>query len=282
MKTARAGLAALLLVTLVPSAQAVPVANSAAAKSALQASHAHALDTAANGNLKAAIREMQLALSVSKDAPRAERDRVELSIGRLHYENGDFDKAVEAYGHVAKGGPSWLEALEEEAWAQFRRGQPHDSIARLKTVTSSAFVETTTSEPFFLLGLAQLRVCDYKAVFQTIEKFKERFIGKAKAYEASTKASEKTKLKEIGESVQKLNIVEAEAIQRLYLDENGKPRRGSAPSITKGSDQLSFPDDDTDEVWMDEVDSYKVTLKGCVAPGPVVARKDAASKEITR
>lgn len=280
MKSAKAGFAALLFVTLAgPQAYA---ASKSEAKSALQSAHARALDTAATGNVKAAIRELRVAISQAKNAPRVEKDRASLSLGRLHYENGEFDKAIEAYGTVQKGGPSWLEALEEEAWAQFRRGQPHDSIARLKTVTSSAFTEKTTSEPFFLMGLAQLRVCDYKAVFQTIEKFKERFLAKAKALEASSSARDKAALKEIGETVQKLNIVEAEAIQRLYLDENGKPRRGSAPAIAKGRDQLSFPDDDSDEVWMDEVDAYKVTLKGCVNPGPVVAKKDGASKEITR
>ncbi|MES2963921.1 MAG: hypothetical protein V4760_08525 [Bdellovibrionota bacterium] len=279
MKSARAGLVALLFVTLAPHADA---AANTAAKSELQTAHAHALDTAMGGNVKMAIRELRVALTNAKAAPRNERDRAALSLGRLHYENGEYTKAIEAYGQVAKGGQAWLEALEEEAWAQFRRGQPQDSISRLKTVTSSAFTEKTSSEPFFLLGLAQLRVCDYKAVFQTIEKFKGRFLGKTKSLEASNKSSDKAALKEIGETVQKLNIVEAEAIQRLYLDENGKPRRGSAPSIAKGRDQLSFPDEDTDEVWMDEVDAYKVTLKGCVASGPVVAKKDSASKEITQ
>lgn len=272
MNPAKAGLAALLFIALAP--QAFAAGNSAAAKSALQSAHAQALDAAAAGNVKSAIRELRVALANAKEAPKAEQDRAELSLGRLLYENGEYAKAIEAFGQVSKGGAAWLEALEGEAWAQFRRGQAHDSIARLKTVTSSAFVDKTNSEPFFLMGLAQLRVCDYKAVFQTIEKFKGRFLPKAKAFEASNKASDKAALKEIGETVQKLNIVEAEAIQRLYLDENGKPRRGSAPSIVKGRDQLSFPDDDTDEVWMDEVDSYKVTLKGCVAPGPVVAKKE--------
>lgn len=275
MRTARAGLTALLFVTLAPMAHAA-TPSALAAKSALQTAHAHALDTAAGGNVKSAIRELRVALANAKGASQVEQDRAKLSLGRLHYENGDFQKAIEAFSSVSKGGRAWLEALEGEAWAQFRSGQPHDSIARLKTVTSSAFVDQTNSEPFFLLGLAQLRVCDYKAVFQTIEKFKERFLPKTKAYEASNKSSDKAALKEIGETVQKLNIVEAEAIQRLYLDENGKPRRGSAPSIAKGRDQLSFPDDDTDEVWMDEVDAYKVTLKGCVAPGPVVAKKENA------
>ena len=140
------------------------------------------------------------------------------------------------------------------------------------------------------MGLAQLRVCDYKSVFKTIDLFKNRFREKTRMFEASKSAQDKAQLNEIGESVQKLNIVEAEAIQRLYLDENGKPRKGSPPSVARTVDQLSFPaTDGDDEVWMDEIDGYRVTLKGCVPPVSAtgqIARRDApigvSQKEMKR
>ena len=234
--------------------------------SGYRAAHLGALTAASNGDLKGAIRALQ-ALAAKK-MPQSDRDRVLLSAGRLQYELGKFSDAIATYAKVSRTGPSWMEALEETAWAEFRAGRPQETIARLKTVTSPAFKEDTKSEPLFLLGLAQLRVCDYKAVFKTIELFKTRFADKAKVMEASGTAKDKASLTEIGDTVQKLNLVEAEVIQRLYVDENGKKRGGSTPSVSRGSDQLSFPSMEDDEFWLDEVDGYKVSLKGCLPPAP--------------
>jgi tetratricopeptide (TPR) repeat protein len=238
----------------------------------VQAAHLRALQQAQRGDVKGAIRALQ-ALSVDK-VPNGEKDRVFMSLGRLDYEIGNYDQAIAAYAKVRKAGPNWLESLEETAWAQFREGHPEQTVALLKTVTSVAFKDGQSSEPYFLMGLAQLRVCDFKGVFKTIDLFKSRFGGAAKALESSKLASDQLRLKEIGESVQKLNLVEAETIQRLYIDENGKKHSGSTPSITRNSDQLSFPAGEDEEFWLDEVDGYKVSLKGCQAP---IASKKVAS-----
>jgi tetratricopeptide (TPR) repeat protein len=244
------------------------------------AEHLRALNQAQAGNIKGAVRALQIL--ASRNIPAFERDRVYLSIGRLDYEIGYFDAAITAYEKVDKTGPSWMESLEETAWAELRAGRPDVTIGKLKTVTSIAFKDETNSEPFFLMGLAQLRVCDFKAVFKTIDLFKSRFLGTTKALEASKLAKDQARLKEIGETVQKLNLVEAETIQRLYVDENGKKRGGSTPSIVKGSDQLSFPATDDDEFWLDEVDGYKVSLKGCLKPLPAKAVASSSKNEVVK
>lgn len=242
--------------------------------------HLRALTQAQAGDIKGAVRALQVL--ASKSIPTSERDRVYLSIGRLDYEIGYFDNAIAAFEKVEKTGPSWMESLEEAAWAEFRAGRPQATIGKLKTVTSIAFKDDTNSEPFFLMGLAQLRVCDFKAVFKTIDLFKSRFMGTTKTLEASTLAKDQVRLKEIGETVQKLNLVEAETIQRLYVDENGKKRGGSMASIAKGSDQLSFPATDDDEFWLDEVDGYKVSLKGCMKPAAPKVVASSSKNEVTK
>ena len=242
-----------------PSAKK-PVATMEAG--AVRAEHRQALSQALNGDVKGGLRALK-ALS-KKSLPSDEADRIQMSIGRLSYETGDYAGAVSAYGKVNKNGPSYLESLEEAAWADFRNNETTKALAKLKTVTSPAFKGQVRSEPFFLQGLAQLRVCDFKSVFKTIDTFKSRFSGEVKSLEASPSSADKAKLKEIGNSVQKLNLVEAETIQRLYLDENGKKRSGSPARISKGSDQLSFPTTDDDELWMDELEGFQVTTKGCL------------------
>ncbi len=256
-----------------PATKVVPGAVPLLAKTA----HLNALKQAMGGDLKGGIRALQIL--ASKRFPNVEKDRVLMSLGRLQYEAGQFENSIASYGRVSKTGTSWLEALEEKAWAEFRAGRPEQTIGSLKTVTSSVFKDDTKSEPYFLLGLAQLRVCDFKAVYKTLDLFKSRFGGVAKKIEASKLPSDQSRLKEIGETVQKLNLVEAEVIQRLYIDEDGKKRSGSAPSISRNSDQLSFPASDDDEFWLDEVDGYKVSLKGCMKPQSTKLKSVASSKD---
>lgn len=231
-------------------------------ESSARAEHREALSLALRGDVKGGLRALK-ALS-KKSLPSAEADRIQMSIGRLAYETGDYAGAVSAYDKVDKKGSSYLESLEEAAWAEFRNDETPKALAKLKTVTSPAFKGQVRSEPFFLQGLAQLRVCDFKSVFKTIDMFKTRFTEDVKTLEASSLSSDKTKLKEIGNTVQKLNLVEAETIQRLYLDENGKKRSGSPARIKKGSDQLSFPTTEDEELWMDELEGFQVTTKGCL------------------
>ena len=260
-------MASALVLTSALSAQAKPnLPDGKITAAAFNSSHLAALNQAMNGDLKGGVRA--LLVLADKKVPQSDKDRVLLSAGRLQYENGQFDNAIATDAKVSRTGASWMEALEETAWAEFRAGRPQETIARLKTVTSPAFKDDTKSEPLFLMGLAQLRVCDFKAVFKTIDLFKTRFGDKAKVLETSKVAKDQAALAEIGETVQKLNLVEAEVIQRLYVDENGKKRSGSTPSIAKDSDQLSFPTLEDDEFWLDEVDGFKVSLKGCLPPAP--------------
>jgi hypothetical protein len=264
----------LFVAALIALAQVAHAAPETVTTTQARAEHLKALTQAANGDTKGAIRALQ-GLSL-KTFAKGEKDRVFISMGRLNYEIGNFDNAIAAYGKVEKTGPNWMESLEETAWAQFRLGHPQETIAKLKTVINPVFKSESTSEAYFLLGLAQLRVCDFKAVFKTIELFKKNFSDVTKQLEATNKND--PKLKEIGETVQKLNLVEAETIQRLYVDENGKKRKGSVAKIERTGDEISFPSTEDDEFWLDEVDAYKVSLKGCLPPGSNKTAKNEVVK----
>lgn len=234
-------------------------------KSDAREMHAKALDIALSGNPKGAL-ELLKSLKSSK-LSADEMDRVYISIGRIQYQLGNFADSVEAYGKVRKGSASWLESLEERSASLLRLGKPQEALASLKTVLTPIFEDRTASEPFFVTALAQLRVCDYKSVFKTLDTFKERYRDKVKGWEKNrTDVASQSKLHEARETIKKLNLVEAEAIQHLYIDESGKRQAGAPPKIQRESDDLTFPSDsDTEnkEVWLDEVDSYKVTTKGC-------------------
>lgn len=250
-----------------PSVKSAPVAN-------VMQRHQTAIEQALKGDAKGALQILK-ALAETSMSP-AERDRVMLTTARVHYQLGEDQAAVAAYNQVRKGGTSWLEALEERSSSYMRMGRPQDALASLKTVLTPIFKDQIMAEPYYLAALAQLRVCDFKGVFRTLDLFKERFRDRVKAWEASVAGGNadvltRVRLDETRETIQKLNLLEAEAIQRVYMDEGGKHSPGSVPKIVKGPDQLSFPmdpDSDAKEVWVDEVDDYRVNVKGCPTAGP--------------
>jgi len=246
------------------------LAPAAASGASARETHLQAIEHALKGDTILALAVLKPLASAPMSAD--EHDRVLLTLARVQYQAGDDAAAIEAYSQIRKGGPAWLEALEERASAYMRLGRPQDALASLKTVLTPMFKDKILSEPYYLAALAQLRVCDFKAVFKTLALFKERFRDRVKEWDAA-KADPvaQSRLVETRETIQKLNLLEAEAIQRLYIDESGKRLPGSPPKIVKGSDQLSFPMDpetDSKEVWVDEVDDYRVSVKGCPTAGP--------------
>lgn len=65
-------------------------------------------------------------------------------------------------------------------------------------------------------------------------------------------------------NLDKLHIVEAEVIQRLYVDESLKGKRKLPPQVKDDNGTLHFPYSDK-EVWLDELDHYKSNVKDCPA-----------------
>jgi len=245
--------------------KAGPVATGARLNEARE--HQRALELAIAGKENEALKILNSLAQNVRMNPE-EKDRVYLSIGRVQYQLGKLNAALDAYGKVRAGSPSWLEALQERAVVMLRQGRPEDALATLKTVVSPLYEDQIRSEAFFLMAFAQMRICDYKSVFTTLELFKDRYREKVKAWEAAeaTDFVARRKLSEVKETIQKLNLVEAETIQHLFVSEGGKRLAGSPPPIQKSADQLTFPTNDeidAKEVWLDEVDAFRVTAKGC-------------------
>lgn len=72
----------------------------------------------------------------------------------------------------------------------------------------------------------------------------------------------KEDLKEISSTTKKLHLIEAEVMQRLHkLEEAKDENRTHIGKIKANSKQLEFPH--TDELWIDEVNSYQVEADQC-------------------
>jgi hypothetical protein len=71
----------------------------------------------------------------------------------------------------------------------------------------------------------------------------------------------RTELSEYRTVIYKLHVIEAEVIQRMYLDESLKGKRPDLPKADNDPNVLRFPY--TDELWLDEIDSYQARVKTC-------------------
>ena len=75
----------------------------------------------------------------------------------------------------------------------------------------------------------------------------------------------KNDMQEISDILQKVQLLEAEVIQRIHMAEKPNTRANRSSDIARNSDTLVFPD--TNEYWMDELDKYHVNVKGCPDEG---------------
>ncbi|KYG64856.1 hypothetical protein AZI86_11680 [Bdellovibrio bacteriovorus] len=266
---------------------------------------------------------------------------------RKDFEAGKYDQAISSYNKIPRANTYWLDAVEEKGWAFFRKGEFEKTLAQTKTLLAPQFAEITNTEAYLLQSLSQLKICDYKGVFETHQAFKEKqkarimevqalaksgwndsltkFLKKADKFPLSMedmgdsvtklplniykdiefqkqvlrfKASEKgivfadsknksvvAKLEKINDAafkalknrvqelaqeetnenfkiIQKLNLVEVEAIQRVHTDQALTDEMYAKKTFNKvDSDKLVFMDDG--RPWIDELDKFEVATKSC-------------------
>lgn len=260
-----------------------------------------------------------------------------------------FADALNLYNQIPKGSDYWFQAIEEKGWTYFRMNDSEKALAQSKTLISPQFAEIVNTEAYFLRSLTQLKLCDYKGVFETHQTFKEKqkeritAVQKMSAegttraflnvlnkirhlplqapdvaeslpllpvlyykdlelqrqilrYKVSDRALQllqkyenpsslhsrlvtlKTKsfqkmnarLKELAQEetlanqriLQKLNLIEVEAIQRMHADMSLNKNLYSKGDFKRTQeDQLVFMDDG--KPWIDELDKYDVAAKAC-------------------
>ncbi len=95
-----------------------------------------------------------------------------LSTARKLFEQKKFNEALNEYQKIPNKSDRYLIVLEEKAWTYIHLNQYDKALAASRTLTSPALSGLTTTEPFLLKALVQLKICDYVGVFQTLKDFK--------------------------------------------------------------------------------------------------------------
>ncbi len=95
-----------------------------------------------------------------------------LSRARQLFEMKRFAEALVEYEKIPNSSDRYLVVLEEKAWTHIHLDQFDKALAHARTLTSTPLSGLTTSEPFLLRALVQLKICDYVGVFQTLKDFR--------------------------------------------------------------------------------------------------------------
>lgn len=136
-----------------------------------------ALGLALNEDVGRGAKVLKHLLEVTNN--RVTTDHIYITAARLLYQHGYLDAAMQYYQKVPKDSDFWLEAQEETGWSYIRKGEPQNTLAVTQTLMAPVFEKQIGPEVVFLHSLAQLKVCDYPGVVQTLQVFKNRFRPKA-------------------------------------------------------------------------------------------------------
>lgn len=157
--------------------------------------------------------------------------------------------------------------------------------ALAKTGTSEAAtraiaqMQTTPSAQAFTRAAAGSDVSVLPRLFYRDQKIQDAIKASAstspiKAISARMKALAARDVADIDGVLRKMHLVEVESVQRMHSHLHLADKKKTTPKLESNANILEFPDDEND-VWLDEVDSYRVDAKGC--PGlPISAPKTVA------
>ncbi len=108
-------------------------------------------------------------------------DLVQLTAARILFQNSYYDTAIKQYEKISKNSKYWSQAQEEMGWSYVRKGQPQNAIAIGQSLIHPGLLNQVSSESFFMMSLAQLKICDYPSVISTLTDYSKNFKEKNKA-----------------------------------------------------------------------------------------------------
>lgn len=105
-------------------------------------------------------------------ASASSQDKEIMKTARTLFEQKKFNEALVEYNKISRSSDRYLLAVEEKAWSHMHLDQYDKALGEARTLTSSALSGLVGTEPFLLQALAQLKICDYVGVFNTLKEFK--------------------------------------------------------------------------------------------------------------
>ena len=163
-------------------------------------------------------------------------DLLHLDTARVLYQKGYLEPAIAYYKKVSKASPYWTDAQEEMGWSYVRKGEPQNAIATSMSLMAAPIADLVRPSAYVLHSMTQLKVCDYKGVAETFEKFRKQERPRAeflmnKQYTISN-APHGAKQDGI--------LLSSQTIEKAFLQEADAAKNLFESSLSQSSDQVGF------------------------------------------
>lgn len=101
-------------------------------------------------------------------------DLLNMDTARVLYQKSYLEPAIAYYKKVSKSSPYWADAQEEMGWSYVRKSEPQNALATSMSLMVPALSPIVRPSSYVLHSMTQLKVCDYKGVSETLEKFRKQ------------------------------------------------------------------------------------------------------------
>jgi tetratricopeptide (TPR) repeat protein len=126
--------------------------------------------------LKSIVYPASLTMSpLSPETKRRIVDYTLLALGRIYYEQQDFNKAIKMYRQVSRDGANFYDALFEQSWAFFMGGYPMHALGALHSVESPFFAQVYNPEAPLMRSMVQYWLCRYEESRNGLADFLEQY-----------------------------------------------------------------------------------------------------------
>ena len=96
---------------------------------------------------------------------------VDLTLGRLFYSTGEYDRAVRQYSTIRQGHQYWLDSLFESSWAYLQLDQYNRALGNLHSLNSPFFNDEYYPEAPVLQAVIFFYNCQFDRVRETLDEF---------------------------------------------------------------------------------------------------------------
>lgn len=134
--------------------------------------HVRRYDAAAAAeSLKSVMRIVETARGSQRDrlAPIGELAR--LTMARMYYSTGEYDKSIEYYAGIKQRSEHWLDALFESSWAYFQADEYNRALGNLHSLNSPFFNDEYYPEAPVLQAVIFFYNCQFEQVRFALDEF---------------------------------------------------------------------------------------------------------------
>ena len=122
--------------------------------------------------------QLQALMRVVEDSRGAQRERLaqvgelaRLTMARMYYSTGEYDKAIQYYGNVPQRSDYWLDALFESSWAYFQADEYNRALGNLHSLNSPFFNDQYYPEAPILQAVIFFYNCQFEQVRFALDEF---------------------------------------------------------------------------------------------------------------